>query len=146
MFVFFFKQKTAYEMRISDWSSDVCSSDLSYSSFPRNAPPAPSSRAGGNALLLPGARHPFPDRAAKDLPGRVARQGRDDLHRFRRLEAGQPRAAPAAKLVLAECLARLEHAHHMHRLAPPLVGTADPRRPANGWEIGSGTGGARERQ
>src|SRR3546814_6327212 len=27
--IFFFKQKTAYEMRISDWSSDVCSSDLS---------------------------------------------------------------------------------------------------------------------
>src|SRR3546814_15019786 len=27
-FVFFFKQKTAYEMRIRDWSSDVCSSDL----------------------------------------------------------------------------------------------------------------------
>src|SRR3546814_2246821 len=29
LFCFFFKQKTAYEMRISDWSSDVCSSDLS---------------------------------------------------------------------------------------------------------------------
>src|SRR3546814_8455717 len=28
LFVFFFKQKTAYEIRISDWSSDVCSSDL----------------------------------------------------------------------------------------------------------------------
>src|SRR3546814_18443251 len=28
MVFFFFKQKTAYEMRISDWSSDVCSSDL----------------------------------------------------------------------------------------------------------------------
>src|SRR3546814_14289234 len=28
--VFFFKQKTAYEMRISDWSSDVCSSDLAF--------------------------------------------------------------------------------------------------------------------
>src|SRR3546814_1001768 len=28
MYLFFFKQKTAYEMRISDWSSDVCSSDL----------------------------------------------------------------------------------------------------------------------
>src|SRR3546814_14709733 len=28
MFFLFFKQKTAYEMRISDWSSDVCSSDL----------------------------------------------------------------------------------------------------------------------
>src|SRR3546814_1317302 len=29
-FFFFFKQKTAYEMRISDWSSDVCSSDLDW--------------------------------------------------------------------------------------------------------------------
>src|SRR3546814_2656897 len=28
VFFFFFRQKTAYEMRISDWSSDVCSSDL----------------------------------------------------------------------------------------------------------------------
>src|SRR3546814_4404512 len=30
---FFFKQKTAYEMRISDWSSDVCSSDLGLKFF-----------------------------------------------------------------------------------------------------------------
>src|SRR3546814_19485056 len=30
VFFFFFKQKTAYEMRISDWSSDVCSSDLAH--------------------------------------------------------------------------------------------------------------------
>src|SRR3546814_457707 len=30
---FFFKQKTAYEMRISDWSSDVCSSDLAEEEF-----------------------------------------------------------------------------------------------------------------
>src|SRR3546814_9700134 len=35
LFVFFFKQKTAYEMRISDWSSDVCSSDLSASACVR---------------------------------------------------------------------------------------------------------------
>src|SRR3546814_1731388 len=35
--VFFFKQKTAYEMRISDWSSDVCSSDLP--AHPRQAGP-----------------------------------------------------------------------------------------------------------
>src|SRR3546814_9779119 len=32
---FFFKQKTAYEMRISDWSSDVCSSDLRPSAAPQ---------------------------------------------------------------------------------------------------------------
>src|SRR3546814_9647086 len=30
IYLFFFKQKTAYEMRISDWSSDVCSSDLQH--------------------------------------------------------------------------------------------------------------------
>src|SRR3546814_4769251 len=36
MCFFFFKQKTAYEMRISDWSSDVCSSDLRTRSFPPN--------------------------------------------------------------------------------------------------------------
>src|SRR3546814_4510797 len=32
-----FKQKTAYEMRISDWSSDVCSSDLLTNAFPRES-------------------------------------------------------------------------------------------------------------
>src|SRR3546814_13893020 len=37
-FVFFFKQKTAYEMRISDWSSDVCSSDLLATSGRASAP------------------------------------------------------------------------------------------------------------
>src|SRR3546814_6532737 len=34
MFFFFFKQKTAYEVRISDWSSDVCSSDLRRQPWP----------------------------------------------------------------------------------------------------------------
>src|SRR3546814_6872178 len=40
---FFFKHKTAYEMRISDWSSDVCSSDL----IETVAAPASKSRGGG---------------------------------------------------------------------------------------------------
>src|SRR3546814_7920620 len=39
--VFFFKQKTAYEMRISDWSSDVCSSDLAKRRRRTCAGPAP---------------------------------------------------------------------------------------------------------
>src|SRR3546814_4221265 len=43
---FFFKQKTAYEMRISDWSSDVCSSDL-FASDEAVAPVAP--------VLMPGS-------------------------------------------------------------------------------------------
>src|SRR3546814_7992387 len=42
-YVFFFKQKTAYEMRISDWSSDVCSSDLV--SNARAGDPGSSARA-----------------------------------------------------------------------------------------------------
>src|SRR3546814_4871964 len=41
--IFFFKQKTAYEMRISDWSSDVCSSDL-----PGRQAVAPSLHGGEN--------------------------------------------------------------------------------------------------
>src|SRR3546814_4559993 len=46
---FFFKQKTAYEMRISDWSSDVCSSDLlgwETASRPRHAELVSASMAG----------------------------------------------------------------------------------------------------
>src|SRR3546814_4894881 len=37
---FFFKQKTAYELRISDWSSDVCSSDLPLQYFAHGLPTA----------------------------------------------------------------------------------------------------------
>src|SRR3546814_9798468 len=50
MLVFFFKQKTAYELRISDWSSDVCSSELNSADLPA---------AGDGARLRPGVvRHP----------------------------------------------------------------------------------------
>src|SRR3546814_9066170 len=47
---FFFKQKTAYEMRISDWSSDVCSSDLGAAPFLH-----PSGRPAGSGGASPGA-------------------------------------------------------------------------------------------
>src|SRR3546814_9062173 len=51
---FFFKKKTAYEMRISDWSSDVCSSDLRvhtrlFSEKPVVDPNAPPTGNSGNA-------------------------------------------------------------------------------------------------
>src|SRR3546814_9007992 len=46
---FFFKQKTAYEMRISDWSSDVCSSDLR--GLHRHVDAADDLRAGQRLLL-----------------------------------------------------------------------------------------------
>src|SRR3546814_9502805 len=47
---FFFKQKTAYEMRISDWSSDVCSSDLS--SWWSGPPPDPTSQPSKGAAAV----------------------------------------------------------------------------------------------
>src|SRR3546814_13985141 len=53
-FVFCFKQKTAYEMRISDWSSDVCSSDLEKPIFlPSETDPVPFQifRIGNLAVL-----------------------------------------------------------------------------------------------
>src|SRR3546814_3754841 len=71
---FFFKQKTAYEMRISDWSSDVCSSDLAdLVQFARDGEQRPRDRArhvdvaqveevlGGASALLRGCfRQPCP--------------------------------------------------------------------------------------
>src|SRR3546814_6659892 len=53
-YVFFFKQKTAYEMRISDWSSDVCSSDL---------PSVDQLRDQGGQLAGVERRQPRPARA-----------------------------------------------------------------------------------
>src|SRR3546814_21024160 len=53
-FFFFFKQKTAYEMRISDWSSDVCSSDLRFGLGRRGLGLARGALALG--LLLGGRR------------------------------------------------------------------------------------------
>src|SRR3546814_6612970 len=79
---FFFKQKTAYEMRISDWSSDVCSSDLSlagllwlarspHALFPLLlAPPAFVAAAGWMfARTLFGGRIPLVGRIAAALDG-----------------------------------------------------------------------------
>src|SRR3546814_4306636 len=60
---FFFKQKTAYEMRISDWSSDVCSSDLRTSKVETPTSWADvidsdkySGRIAPSGKVLPGAR------------------------------------------------------------------------------------------
>src|SRR3546814_6185150 len=69
--IFFFKQKTAYEMRISDWSSDVCSSDLD----PSNDDPAkdqsgPAKKRKKSAAEPGGAGESEPDDAEqKDTSG-----------------------------------------------------------------------------
>src|SRR3546814_4812936 len=70
---FFFKQKTAYEMRISDWSSDVCSSDL------RRQRPTRNSRASRTDRgFQTHARRPWRGRAA---PLRHSRNDRDTTAR-----------------------------------------------------------------
>src|SRR3546814_7301302 len=63
---FFFKQKTAYEMRISDWSSDVCSSDLDF-------------RFGGaDANVIGGDRHVAGAEQAETAGHDVTVDARDD--------------------------------------------------------------------
>src|SRR3546814_15298233 len=58
-FVFFFKQKTAYEMRISDWSSDVCSSDLALTISSRLHVSKPTALIRQSALSVNGARRSY---------------------------------------------------------------------------------------
>src|SRR3546814_8736858 len=74
MLFLFFKQKTAYEMRMSDWSSDVCSSDLLASTFDHGA-----------GVACPGARSityswPSAENAPKPLPSRSGVAGGPNGH------------------------------------------------------------------
>src|SRR3546814_4699141 len=63
--VFFFKQKTAYELRISDWSSDVCSSDLRHiaQAGQLRGTPAPFTGDDFVAVLALRAYHDWLDQA-----------------------------------------------------------------------------------
>src|SRR3546814_1099542 len=64
---FFFKQKTAYEVRISDWSSDVCSSDLVTSGGPRIVFPN-RQRSFSPSVVFPTVIPHFCCRAVMDWP------------------------------------------------------------------------------
>src|SRR3546814_18962839 len=74
-FCFFFKQKTAYEMRISDWSSDVCSSDLVDVAARRLSDPLAKRRAAflraqlraaeTRLMIMQGTRFAFDDHAER---------------------------------------------------------------------------------
>src|SRR3546814_6057195 len=73
---FFFKQKTAYEMRISDWSSDVCSSDLLAQR--EEAAEHIGADIEGGRQPVGGARHQLFDREA-DRQQRAAGEREDQL-------------------------------------------------------------------
>src|SRR3546814_120428 len=74
MFIFCFNQKTAYEMRISDWSSDVCSSDLVFQFVYRGA----FVLSGGNRVEV---AHPYAD---AELPQLRFTQSADTMFLFHR--------------------------------------------------------------
>src|SRR3546814_7550270 len=81
-FLFFFKQKTAYELRISDWSSDVCSSDL----------------AGIDAIGLGRGHRAVPARRRPDLVAAAPAPRDDAAHAERNPRTPLPRsAAPAPR-------------------------------------------------
>src|SRR3546814_21186846 len=104
LFFFFFKQKTAYEMRISDWSSDVCSSDLLRQAQGARRRPLPrrQCRPHGPALHA-GIPHRRDPHGLTDLPRRA-------------------QARPTASAGAAVSLPR-------HALRPPL-----PMHPALSWK------------
>src|SRR3546814_19622728 len=79
LFFFFFKQKTAYEMRISDWSSDVCSSDLLLPRCPRGQADDAGSAGGAHEAL----HQPAPGGLSR-LRSQRLRQGRRALRARRR--------------------------------------------------------------
>src|SRR3546814_6075994 len=95
----FFKQKTAYEMRSSDWSSDVCSSDLSFADLAARLLPAvvnisTTQKVEGRAEELPEFEFP---------PGSPFRDFFDQFNRKRR---GMPerRARSEERRVGTECV------------------------------------------
>src|SRR3546814_7696882 len=105
MFVFF-KQKTAYEMRISDWSSDVCSSDLPRSARAPAGNPRHRHRKGQPPRLPQGQRRL---RSRDSLPaGR--RQGLRDLP-ARRPGHAERRGEQSAEIGRAHVCTPVTNAH-----------------------------------
>src|SRR3546814_12085803 len=88
-FFFFFKQKTAYELRISDWSSDVCSSDLIVLRPPPGniARPAPPVRADEGSIGQSLGQ-------GMSQPGLAAAERADDVGQWPDIGQFEPFAAP----------------------------------------------------
>src|SRR3546814_8771051 len=113
MSCFFFKQKTAYEVRISDWSSDVCSSDLLLAVPDHQVPIGPMHHDG---VVLDGGVH-YVVVAALALAGedRGEVAGRDvlqvahpdigELAVVVDVDRHQPRALAARRIVVIEVVA-----------------------------------------
>src|SRR3546814_17856091 len=87
MYFFFFKQKTAYEMRISDWSSDVCSSDLETPGLVGRDGCEENNRDAARAL---GAAHEFREFEAIHLRHLNVDQGQREVVDTQELQSHPP--------------------------------------------------------
>src|SRR3546814_6248953 len=103
-FFFFFKQKTAYEMRISDWSSDVCSSDLLLHIAAKRHVGCDTNTAKIGKYLLRGDFRRLAHRHDGDL----------DAFSFRRSEEHTSAPVTNAHLVCRLLLAKKKNTHHVH--------------------------------
>src|SRR3546814_2526629 len=92
VYVFFFQQKTAYEMLISDWSSDVCSSDLG--SRTANMPSGPTSPTAQPVIM---ASNWFP----------AFRQASNAARSVSCVTSAQKSATPGGKIGSASCRERV---------------------------------------
>src|SRR3546814_19025584 len=100
---FFFKQKTAYEMRISDWSSDVCSSDLNWLAGRRSEEYLRFAFAGNRSGNVKGVSD------SSDSRGRIGRHG------FRQNPAQHGGVLIAAVYLCIEC-DKLNRSWRIHRM------------------------------
>src|SRR3546814_18252326 len=107
---FFFKQKTAYEMRISDWSSDVCSSDLLADTIERLGRGKPDEidpllLGVGDFALRAGHVRPVAPVEAFDRLRALANGGAHAIHR------GRSDARRVGKGCVSTCRSRLSPSH-----------------------------------
>src|SRR3546814_2228148 len=120
---FFFKQKTAYEMRISDWSSDVCSSDLLAQARIEQQPAARHGETVYRCDVSLTVR--LQARGRRWPEGRRQRHGKITHRRTgRRLAPGE--SAADRRIALADTL------HGEHGIAVLGVEQASPQRPRDG--------------
>src|SRR3546814_10541130 len=109
MVVFFFKQKTAYEMRISDWSSDVCSSDLTVQyGTPAAELPRWRLRRWVGAAASAAAANPLYPFAALELTLRLvdAKEGRKLNREFRQRDYARSEERRVGKECVSTCRSR----------------------------------------
>src|SRR3546814_15440668 len=122
--VFFFKQKTAYEMRISDWSSDVCSSDL------RGHDICP--RARRDLEMIAPIAHLDPRRRDPATNDRIVSQWRDDERGVPRVKGLQRRTVEMVVMIVRQ-QHRIDLGPGAERAAESRVGKECVRRGIAGW-------------